>query len=1252
MARGLCPPSRGGVAVIGLGARFPGADSVSEFWNLLVTGGDAVTDVPADRFDIDAVYHPETGTPGRTVSRFGGFVSSGFGFDASFFGIAPVEARAVDPQQRLLLEVAWEALENAGIAPSSLAGRRVAVYVGIATSEYAEAGEESVGIRDAAGARLRAAAAGRLSYALDLRGPSMTVDTACSSSLVAVHLARQSLLAGECDLAIAAGANFINTPTDAIAYSQAGMLSTSGRCRFGDADADGFVRSEGVGVAVLERVADATAAGDPILAVLRSSVVNNDGQGSGLLLHPAVEGQVAMIRQACTDACITPADFDYVEAHGTGTSVGDGVELRALAEVFADRGSRPPLPVGSVKTNIGHAEAAAGIAGFIKAVLVAGHRTVPASLHCTTANPILDDAPVEVVTDCRPLRPLREVPVVGVSSFGITGTNAHVVLEGPPPTTTNERTEMTGRPVVLVLSARSRGALSRLIQRYAAYLEGPGLSRRLDTICAAAARRRDHHRYRAWVIGTDHTDLARTLTDLAGEIPTRRGGFGQASGRRPKIVFLCSGQGPLWPGAAGDLLTTEPEFGAAIDRCDQAFLEQFGWSVRDHLTVEQTSAATERVQPTIWTVQVALAALLRSWGVHPDYCIGHSMGEVAAATVAGALSLEDAAQVIGVRSALLGTIAGAGAMLVVGVGAEDAADLVAACAPSVDIAAGNAPTSTVLAGTPEEITVLAASLDRVGILARPVDVEVASHSRHTDVLLAELKARLRELRPATATIALRSTVTAAPVNGAELRASYWAENLRRPVLLRETIQRLLDDEEDCVFVELGPHPLLVSAVRETQKEKGAMPAAVATLVRGENARLAMAATLGRLFAADAPVDWASHFAECEPVTDLPTYAWDREIYQRTTRTPSTRRTHVVEAAIPPDVITATVAGARPIPPVVYLTALAEASRSVLPDTATRLTDVRIRSWVDGDHIGDGRLLITVEPARHREWTAVVEVVESLAAAGTVVATATLTAVGAVWDDRVEIAAVDDALEQCDEYLSEAAFAAVLAGHGIVIDRGEPVHQRIWRTDHRAVSCVRVEPDQSAAAQFETCLRSLLAALPAEGPSTPVSFGSVEIWDRPAAAAGPLWSLAMIRPDDRNHVLATVTVVSETGQVVGCFRDIAITTVAGDIDNGGEDVVARVEDDDRSPATHRPTVELILAEAAAVLESATDRIDPALSLPAQGLDSLMAVQLSRRLRRRFGDRGAAPSTWLSAEPITELARRIDADTELSCSSVQS
>ncbi|MEV0855738.1 type I polyketide synthase [Nocardia fluminea] len=1251
MARDLCPPHEG-VAVVGLGARFPGADNVSEFWNLLLTGGDAVTDVPADRFDVDAVHHPDSGMPGRTVSRFGGFVSDGFAFDASFFGISPVEARAVDPQQRLVLEVAWEALESAGIAPSSLAGRRVGVYVGIATAEYAEAGGEPTDIRDAAGARLRAAAAGRLSYALDLRGPSMTVDTACSSSLVAIHMARQSLLTGECDLAIAAGVNFINTATDAIVYSQAGMLSPTGRCRFGDAAADGFVRSEGAGVAILERVADATAAGDPILAVLRSSVVNNDGRGSGLLLHPAVDGQTSMIRQACRSARITPADVDYIEAHGTGTRVGDGVELRALAEVFADRGSERPLPIGSVKTNIGHTEAAAGIAGFIKAVLIARHRTVPASLHCTTANPVLDRTPLEVVTACQPLRPLGEVPVVGVSSFGITGTNAHVILEGPPQPSTPSQPGPTARPAVLVLSARSRRALSRLIRSYVDYLEGPGRSRRLDSICAAAARHRDHHRYRVWAVGADHADLARTLTDLAGQSPTRRGGFGEARGRRPHVAFLCSGQGPLWQGVAGDLLTTEPVFAAALDRCDQVFREQFGWSIRDRLTAEQVSAPSERAQPAIWAVQVALAALLRSWGVNPDHCLGHSMGEVAAATVAGALSPGDAAQVIGVRSTLLDTIAGAGAMLVVGLGAEDAADLVAACAPSVDIAACNAPTSTVLSGPPVAIARVAARLDRAGVLASPVEVDVASHSRQTDALLSELKDRLRGLRPVIAKVPLRSTVTTEPVNGAELRADYWAENLRRPVLLRQTIQGLLDDEEDCVFVELGPHPLLVSAVRETQKDAGAVPAAVTTLARGQDTRLAMAATLGQLFAVGASVDWEAFFADCEPVNDLPTYPWDREIHRRTARPPHSRRTRVVEAAIPPDATTATVAGARPIPPVVYLTAMAEVSRTIWPDAATKLTNVRLPAWVDRDRIGDAWLRITMVPGIRGDWTATVEVIESVAAVGTVVATATIVVTEAARDVGAETAVVDEALAQCGEYLSDAAFATVLAGREIVVDRGEPVHQKMWRTEHRAVACVRPEPVQSAAALFEICMRPLLAALPPDGPSTPIAFGSVEIGDHPAVAAAPLWSLAVIQIEDRDLVLGTVTVVSGTGQVVGQFRDIVLTTAAGTTKDCENNVPEVASCDPLLAVDPRPTLELIVAEAAAVLETAIDRIDPARSLPEHGLDSLMAVELARRLRHRLGGRGVAPSVWLSAAPITELARRVEAETELLLSSAQS
>ncbi|WP_167828978.1 polyketide synthase [Streptomyces sp. MZ04] len=392
------------LAIVGMGCRFPGAPDAESLWDLLVSGTDAVTPVPVDRFDIGAHYDPVPGTPGRTASRHGGFLPDVHGFDAAFFGISPVEARGMDPQQRLLLHVVWEALEAAGIRPSSLAGSRGGVFVGQATSEYAETGPlpEHRDIRDVAGNRIRAVTAGRISYALDLRGPSVVLDTACSSSLVAVHAARQSLLTGESDLAIAGGVNIILSPDDAIAYSQGAMLSPGGRCRFGDAAGDGFVRSEGIAAIVLKRLPDALRDGDPVLALLLGSAVTNDGAASGLLLQPSVEGQAQMLREACRSAGITPGMLDYVEAHGTGTPAGDRVELQALATAGTPE---RPLLTGSVKTNIGHAEAAAGLAGLIKAVLMARHGTIPASLHLAQPHPLLTDGrlPVEVVQKNRPL---------------------------------------------------------------------------------------------------------------------------------------------------------------------------------------------------------------------------------------------------------------------------------------------------------------------------------------------------------------------------------------------------------------------------------------------------------------------------------------------------------------------------------------------------------------------------------------------------------------------------------------------------------------------------------------------------------------------------------------------------------------------------------------------------------------------------------------------------------------------------------
>lgn len=601
------------IAIIGMGCRFPGAPGVEEFWKLLESNTDAVVPVPRDRFDVAAWYDPRPGTPDRLISRHGGFLDGVFDFDAAFFGISPREARTMDPQQRLLLHVVWEAFEDAGIPPSTVRGSGTGVFVGQATAEYGDATGPSAtaDVRAVAGSRLRAVTAGRVSHAFDLRGPSLVLDTACSSSLVALHSARQSLLTGECELAVAAGVNTILTPTDAVAYSQGRMLAPDGRCKFGDSSANGFVRSEGVGTVLLKRLSDALADGDPVHALLLGSAVTNDGDGSGLLLQPAVSGQVAMVRSAWRSAGVSGSQVDYVEAHGTGTTVGDGVELRALAEALgAEDNAGAPLLVGSVKTNIGHAEAAAGIAGLIKTVLVAKHRTVPASLHLTSPHPQLTEPgfPVTVADRNTPLRPRGDRAVLGVSSFGLSGTNAHAVIgeyvpeAAPRPDIDTPQSAEDAGPHLLVLSARTPTALRRLAARHAAHLgpDGAGRGHRLRDICRSAAMGRDAHPFRLWAVGHSHDALADVLRALAADEPTPDGGMHEAGFDGPReVAFVFSGQGSQWRGMGRELLRTSDAFRAALTECDAAVREELGWSVVDLLLDDsaELADAVERCSP-------------------------------------------------------------------------------------------------------------------------------------------------------------------------------------------------------------------------------------------------------------------------------------------------------------------------------------------------------------------------------------------------------------------------------------------------------------------------------------------------------------------------------------------------------------------------------------------------------------------------------------------------------------------------------
>lgn len=1151
------------IAVVGMGCRFPGASGTDAFWDLLMGGGDAVTGVPADRFDIGRAYDPTPGRPGRTVSRHGGFLGDAFGFDAAFFGIAPVEAESMDPQARLLLHVVWEALEDAGLVPERLAGSRTGVFVGQATAEYAEAEDapaEPV-LRDAVGARIRAVTAGRVSHALDLRGPSVVIDTACSSSLVAVHAARQSLLTGESDLAIAAGANIILSPQDAVAYSEGGMLSPSGRCRFGDATADGFVRSEGVGTVVLKRLDDAVRDGDPVGAVLLGSAVTCDGRASGLLMQPSVDGQATMVHEACRSAGIRPDQLDYVEAHGTGTPVGDGVELRALAEAMGPGRARDrPLLTGSVKTNIGHAEAAAGIAGLIKTVLMVRHGVIPASLHLERRHPLLDGeaSAVDIVTAARQLPKAGPAALAGVSSFGLSGTNAHVVVgEYVPPAVplpaATPAADLQARPAprLLVLSARSSAALRRMAGRYADHLDGPGRADSLDSICATAATRRAAHPYRLWVVGDSHDDLADKLRALAEGRAIRDGGTGEAGFGEPKrTAFVFAGQGSQWAGMARDLLDSSPAFRAEMEACDRAIRGELGWSVvallRDAAVPFPTGVAT--VQPALWAVQVSLAAAWREAGVAPQLCLGHSMGEAAAAYVSGALTLREAAAVICRRSSLMERAAGRGAMLAVELPARQARDIAAAYGDDVCVAAENAPSASVLAGDHRALTEIAEGLEERGALSRMVRVDVASHSPAMDPLLDELRERLTDIAPAETRTGMLSTVHATPVRGPELDGTYWAENLRRVVRFAPAVREAAR-QTGTVFVEVGPHPLLVTAVEETLADADLDGVAVGTLRRDSDGRADLLRATGQIFAAGGAVDWTAWYAADHRVVPLPAYPWDAVRFRREARRPeaAVRGAAPYVQRIDPAVWAADtwgggirVRGVAPVPPAVYCATMLDAAREAGHEEVLMLRQLMLGDEpLLLDTLPDADLRVTLTGPGAETAEGLRAVVEFRTAGGTEWRRAAAARLVAAREEGPRDAswALDAVLDRCRDHRSAEEFRALAARRGFAV--GEPFHavERLWRGGGVVAARMR-RPKVAGPAVWEAGLLPLLAALPPVADGRPYAPGAIESIRLPAALPDDFWTLCRFTPErGERPARADVRMIAHDGQLLAEFSGI-------------------------------------------------------------------------------------------------------------------
>ncbi|MCF3650816.1 type I polyketide synthase [Synoicihabitans lomoniglobus] len=868
-ANAACP-----VAIVGLGVRFPGgATTPDKLWQMLHDGVDAVGDVPANRWDAQAFYDPDPAAPGKIVSRRGGFLDDVEHFDPRHFGLAPTEAPHLDPQHRLLLETAWEALEHAGLAPDRLAGRAAGVFIGIASSDYAQRlfgrGLESIDPYVGSG-NAHSVAAGRIAYTLGLHGPAVAIDTACSSSLVATHLACQSLRTGECELALTGGANLLLSPTISVNHSRAQMLSPDGRCKAFGAAADGFGRAEGCGVIVLKRLADATRDGDRVLAVIRGSATNQDGRTSGLTV-PNGQAQQAVIRAAQKQAGVNPHDIDYLEAHGTGTSLGDPIEAHALGAVFSERPSDQPLWVGSIKSNFGHSEAAAGIAGIIKVVLALAHEEVPPHLHAAPASPRIDwnALPLRIVSAPRPWpRTAARARLAGVSSFGFGGTNAHIVLgESPESTHPAEANEPAD---LLPLSARTPAALARIAADWATYLESHDTT--WSDLCHTAAVGRAAWSHRALVPAPAARNHLRSLAqgEPASDVTVR------TVETRPRIAFLFSGQGSLAPEIGLALRNHVPAFAEAFAAAAGIVERRAGWDVAAVLADPSRLSRTEYGQVTLFCLSYALARTWQAWGVEPDMVLGHSVGEYAAACVAGVFSLDAALELLIARATGMGELGETGAMVAVSAAASEVEP--EARAAGVEIGAFNAPRQVVLTGAREAVTACAASLAQAGHRTVPLGVRQGYHSAEMEPMISAFQAAAERIAFQPADRQFISSVTGASDQGAVSTTAYWVDQIRRPVRWTSAIETLRTEKAD-IIIEVGPRGLLSALGQQTWSDHGPVWLTSLRGKPGENEAASLRTSAAHAWVNGSAIDWtAVQRGRIRRRLALPTYPFERQRY--------------------------------------------------------------------------------------------------------------------------------------------------------------------------------------------------------------------------------------------------------------------------------------------------------------------------------------------------------------------------------------
>ncbi len=886
------------IAIIGIGCRFPRAKGAEEFWQVLRDGVDTISEVPPERWNIDTLYDPKPGKPGKMNTRWGGFLEQVDRFDSSFFGISPREAARIDPQQRLVLEVAWEALENAGITSERVAGTQTGVFIGIGNYDYARAISKdwsSITAYDGTGCAF-SVAAHRLSYLLDLRGPSMAIDTACSSALVAVHLACQSLQRGESQLCLVGGVNLMLSPEGTISYSQAQMMATDGRCKTFDARADGFVRGEGCGIVLLKRLSDALKDGDNIQALVRGSAVNQDGTSNGLTA-PNGPAQEMVIRQALENAGVAPAQISYVEAHGTGTALGDPIEIRSLKALLME-GRRPEQScwIGSVKTNIGHLEAAAGIASLIKVVLSLQKQEIPPHLNLKQLNPYisLEGTPLSIPSERQPWNVKTESRLAGVSAFSFGGTNCHVILEEAP-VSAAAAGEFERPKHLFTFSAKSDKALVELAQKYKDFLESHGETSITD-ICFTANTGRSHFDHRLAVATESTLQLRQQLNAFVCGSETSGLVKGQVRSRkRPKIAFLFTGQGSQYLGMGRQLYETQPVFRQTLDHCaeilnsylDKPLLEILYYELENIETssspflVSNSLDQTVYTQPALFAIEYALYKLWQSWGIYPEVVMGHSVGEYVAACIAGVFGLEDALKLIAERGRLMQALSSReGGMVAVFADEELVTTAIQPYCQEVSIAAINSPENIVISGQRDCLeTIIDTILKLEAIETKKLKVSHAFHSPLMEPMLTEFERVAKEVTYSPPQIKIISNVTGKLVSAEIAMPQYWCRHVRQPVRFAAGVKTLWQQKSE-VLVEIGPKPTLLEMSRQCLSKTEAIDLAFLPSLRpGQSDWQQMLQSLSQLYVRGVKVEW-SGFNRDYPrrKVALPTYPFQRQRY--------------------------------------------------------------------------------------------------------------------------------------------------------------------------------------------------------------------------------------------------------------------------------------------------------------------------------------------------------------------------------------